>query len=92
MSNKFKVCLTILSLIICSVTFWVSTQTVFAASISITCADGSEKSCSGFDCTGRDTSDSGGVFSDGYCSCQRSDGSTDSKFCGDKIKTFYYGY
>jgi hypothetical protein len=82
MSTKFKLCLTTLSLIICCLTFWVSTQTAYAVVITISCADGSTKSCSGFDCTGKDTI-TGPVFSNGYCSCQKSDGTTDSKFCND---------
>lgn len=92
MSTKFKVFLTILSLIICGLTFWVSTRVVSAANISVSCADGSMKTCSGFDCTGRDTINEGGVVANGYCSCQRVDGTFDNKFCNDTIKTPYYGY
>jgi hypothetical protein len=71
-----------LTLLIASAYLLVTPALAFAG-VTATCADGSTISCSGTSCQSGDTDMNGGDVINGYCTCSKAGGGSDTHYCHD---------
>jgi hypothetical protein len=82
MKTTCKVLLGLATLALTLISLWAafSPVTVYAATSSGRCANGTTVSCSGVSCVSQDSTPS----NSGYCYCTRADGTNDVKFCANQ--------